>query len=161
MGSHLKFNIWAKFYSCCCYLCATLYYWAAIYRETRVCNGFACERKALQSCFRISKYWPTATHHFLAITWIIQKTIKRLNCLSLFFVKFILFWHVLFAAGDIWICKPTGRNQGKGIYLVRDAEEIRKLTEVEEANRGRPCKPLNRIIQRSVWLVINTAILGS
>ena len=56
------------------------------------------------------------------------------------------------AAGDIWICKPTGRNQGKGIYLVRDKNEIKRLCENHDNNQkpGKPRRPLNRIIQKWV-----------
>ena len=54
---------------------------------------------------------------------------------------------LFFIAGDMWICKPTGRNQGKGIYLVREVEEIRKLVDRDD-DAKRPSKPLNRIIQR-------------
>ena len=55
-----------------------------------------------------------------------------------------------FLDGDIWICKPTGRNQGKGIYLVRDKDEIKQLCETHDNNQkpGKPLKPMNRIIQR-------------
>ena len=61
-----------------------------------------------------------------------------------------IYVHKLFEDGDIWICKPTGRNQGKGIYLVRDKEEIRQLCETHDNNQkpGKQLKPLNRIIQR-------------
>ncbi len=52
--------------------------------------------------------------------------------------------------GDIWICKPTGRNQGKGIYLVRDKKEIKKLCMDHDNNQkpGKALKPMNRIIQK-------------
>ena len=61
---------------------------------------------------------------------------------------------ILFADNEIWICKPTGRNQGKGIFLVRNLDELnRNIAESDEANQqnqqqGRPQKPMNRIIQR-------------
>ncbi|XP_071498782.1 uncharacterized protein [Diadema antillarum] len=31
-----------------------------------------------------------------------------------------------FKEGEIWICKPNGMNQGKGIYLVRDITQLRE-----------------------------------
>jgi hypothetical protein len=37
-----------------------------------------------------------------------------------------------FIAGDVWICKPSGLNQGKGIYLVRDIEGLKsKFAEID------------------------------
>jgi tubulin--tyrosine ligase like protein 10 len=60
----------------------------------------------------------------------------------------------LFADNEIWICKPTGKNQGKGIFLVRTLDDInRAIAENDEANQqnkqeGKPQKPMNRIIQR-------------
>jgi len=56
----------------------------------------------------------------------------------------------------VWICKPTGRNQGKGIYLVRNIDEVKQIVQVHNnwndqcALRGKPKQSLNRIIQRSV-----------
>ncbi|CAD5119623.1 unnamed protein product [Dimorphilus gyrociliatus] len=55
--------------------------------------------------------------------------------------------------GDIWICKPTGTNQGKGIFLVRDLNEFRAtLVEYDEKKKEKKAyKPTtNRIIQRYV-----------
>lgn len=54
--------------------------------------------------------------------------------------------------GEIWICKPTGLNQGKGIYLIRSREEIdRMLTEREEKHSSRRTKPpMSRIVQRYI-----------
>jgi len=59
-----------------------------------------------------------------------------------------------FVENEIWICKPTGKNQGKGIFLVRSLDDLNNaISESDEANRqsqqqGKPQKPLNRIIQR-------------
>lgn len=58
-----------------------------------------------------------------------------------------------FKEGDIWICKPTGTNQGKGIFLVRDLDEFRTtLAEYDEKKKEKKAyKPTtNRIIQRYV-----------
>ncbi|XP_064611036.1 uncharacterized protein LOC135475177 [Liolophura sinensis] len=56
--------------------------------------------------------------------------------------------------GEIWICKPTGLNQGKGIYLIRSKEEItRGLEERDQAQQQRrsSTKPLmSRVIQRYI-----------
>ena len=55
---------------------------------------------------------------------------------------------------DIWICKPTGRNQGKGIFLVRSLLDLQQAdAENEEKNQQnvqlkKPKKPMNRVIQR-------------
>ena len=57
----------------------------------------------------------------------------------------------------MWICKPTGKNQGKGIFLVRDLEELTQvIKDNEEVNQslreqGKPQRSLNRIIQRLVF----------
>ncbi|XP_013402524.1 protein polyglycylase TTLL10 isoform X3 [Lingula anatina] len=55
--------------------------------------------------------------------------------------------------GEVWICKPTGMNQGKGIYLVRDIEKFKaSLEERDERLRRRRVRPTNmgRIIQRYI-----------
>ena len=57
---------------------------------------------------------------------------------------------------EIWICKPTGKNQGKGIFLVRSLLELQQAeAELEEINQQnpkqkKPTKPMSRIIQRFV-----------
>ncbi len=57
------------------------------------------------------------------------------------------------SGGEIWICKPTGMNQGKGIYLIRDIERFKhSQQEKEERNVRKPHKiPRGRIVQRSDW----------
>ena len=57
---------------------------------------------------------------------------------------------VFHAAGDVWICKPTGLNQGRGIFLVRDLEEFRSTyLEHELPDIGRrPRHVADRIVQR-------------
>lgn len=32
----------------------------------------------------------------------------------------------------LWICKPTGMNQGKGIYIVKDVQQFRAEQEAED-----------------------------
>ena len=55
----------------------------------------------------------------------------------------------------MFICKPTGRNQGKGIFLVKTPQEVNKVFEEQETRTkdGKPVKPLNRIIQRLVSML--------
>ena len=52
----------------------------------------------------------------------------------------------------MWICKPTGLNQGKGILIIRTRDEINKLLEEREQKKeqlSRTTKPLmTRIVQR-------------
>ena len=54
--------------------------------------------------------------------------------------------------GEIWICKPTGLNQGIGIHLVRSADEVKALAEDREnrmqAARHAVRQPMSRIVQR-------------
>ena len=61
-------------------------------------------------------------------------------------------YYFSFAEKDIWICKPTGMNQGKGIYLVRDIEELKKTLQEKEERNQNSNKPfratMGRIIQR-------------
>ena len=56
----------------------------------------------------------------------------------------------LIVEGEVWISKPTGMNQGKGICLVRSKEEVVKdLQERDEKQQLRKMRPLmGRIIQR-------------
>ncbi|XP_045161705.2 probable beta-tubulin polyglutamylase isoform X2 [Mercenaria mercenaria] len=60
----------------------------------------------------------------------------------------------VFKDNEVWICKPTGLNQGKGIFLIRTREEIDKVLEEQEQkkqqtqNPGRPV--MNRIVQRYI-----------
>jgi len=54
------------------------------------------------------------------------------------------------SAGDIWICKPTALNQGRGIFLIRNLEEFRSTyLEQEFPDIGRrPRLPADKIVQR-------------
>lgn len=63
---------------------------------------------------------------------------------------YILLFH---SDGEIWICKPTGMNQGKGIYLVNSREQlIEKLNmngvDDSSARRSQVRPPQGRVIQR-------------
>ncbi|XP_077965646.1 uncharacterized protein LOC120333790 isoform X2 [Styela clava] len=67
-------------------------------------------------------------------------------------------FYELYKDGEIWISKPTGLNQGKGIYLIRDREDIskfqEKMADIEEevqTTRKLPFKvPMARIVQRYI-----------
>jgi hypothetical protein len=48
-----------------------------------------------------------------------------------------------------WICKPTGMNQGKGIFLVPDAS-VFEAELAKEAKSARAGPPVARLIQRYI-----------
>ena len=52
--------------------------------------------------------------------------------------------------GEIWICKPTGMNQGKGIYLVRDLESLNKNLQERDEKQKMHKRTMGRIIQRYI-----------
>lgn len=47
----------------------------------------------------------------------------------------------------LWICKPTGANQGKGIFLVRDLEQVLSRLEQDRKSCKPTAKPVGRIVQ--------------
>jgi len=55
---------------------------------------------------------------------------------------------------ELWISKPTGANQGRGIYLIRSTEEVERIkklyTEVEEKVKKKKKIPAARLVQRYV-----------
>jgi len=55
---------------------------------------------------------------------------------------------------ELWISKPTGANQGRGIYLIRSTEEVERIknlyTEVEEKTKKKRKVPAARLVQRYV-----------
>nr|CAH8830047.1 unnamed protein product [Trichobilharzia regenti] len=58
---------------------------------------------------------------------------------------------------SLWICKPIGQNQGKGIFLVRDIEAFKvQLQKRDEEARNQPSGLPPRIIQR---YIINPLLL--
>ena len=59
----------------------------------------------------------------------------------------------LFPDGETWICKPTGMNQGKGIYLVSSKEQLKEKLNINgesesSARRSVVRPPQGRVIQR-------------
>ena len=59
----------------------------------------------------------------------------------------------LFSDGETWICKPTGMNQGKGIYLVSSKEQLKEKLNINgesesSARRSVVRPPQGRVIQR-------------
>ncbi|XP_067658882.1 uncharacterized protein [Haliotis asinina] len=59
----------------------------------------------------------------------------------------------VYKENEIWISKPTGMNQGKGIFLLRSQEEIDKLLSERDARQqqSKPSRPLmSRIVQRYI-----------
>nr|XP_027803255.1 inactive polyglycylase TTLL10 [Marmota flaviventris] len=63
----------------------------------------------------------------------------------------------LFDETQIWICKPTASNQGKGIFLIRSQEEVNALqaqaqsTEDDSMYRKTPFRaPQARVVQRYI-----------
>ncbi|XP_007943690.1 inactive polyglycylase TTLL10 [Orycteropus afer afer] len=63
----------------------------------------------------------------------------------------------LFDETQTWICKPTASNQGKGIFLLRNQEEVNSLQaktqsmEIDPAYRKMPFRaPQARIVQRYI-----------
>ncbi|XP_076451804.1 uncharacterized protein LOC143287581 isoform X3 [Babylonia areolata] len=60
----------------------------------------------------------------------------------------------LYQEGEIWICKPVGMNQGKGIFLLRSRQEIDNLLAERDAkrevNKHSTRMPMIRIVQRYI-----------
>ncbi|KAM5140327.1 inactive polyglycylase TTLL10 [Mantella aurantiaca] len=63
----------------------------------------------------------------------------------------------MYEDGQTWICKPTGLNQGRGIYLLKDQEQVDQLqcqiqTTMENSTLKKiPAKcPQARIVQRYI-----------
>ena len=76
-------------------------------------------------------------------------------------VDFLLHDLCLFPkAGDIWICKPIGLNQGRGIYLVRDIDDL-KLQQPDNEDKQRNTdnrtivSNFDRIVQRYVFFNVS------
>lgn len=71
------------------------------------------------------------------------------------------------AESHMWICKPTGLNQGRGIFLIMNPEDVAafrlKLQHTEEHKKMHHRQPQARIVQQWVnmrnygFLTINIA----
>lgn len=53
-----------------------------------------------------------------------------------------------FKGGGRWICKPSGMNQGKGIFLVESAEQVQDILKKDEAVSTPSRRPVGRVVQR-------------
>lgn len=51
---------------------------------------------------------------------------------------------------ELWICKPTSANQGKGIFLVRDFQQVLARLEQDQMSCRPASKPVARIVQRYI-----------
>ncbi|XP_048581079.1 uncharacterized protein LOC5512073 isoform X2 [Nematostella vectensis] len=67
------------------------------------------------------------------------------------------FANSIYQEGEIWICKPIGQNQGKGIYIVNSSAQLReklKLNGQQQNTDGRRIShvrpPQGRVIQRYI-----------
>ena len=64
----------------------------------------------------------------------------------------VIFFFNQLTDNELWICKPTGMNQGKGIFIIRSREELNKLIEERDQRReqlAKSSKPMmTRIVQK-------------
>ena len=62
----------------------------------------------------------------------------------------ICYYIILFccAEDELWICKPTHLNQGKGIFLVKNLEQIQDKLLSDKANCRSTVAPTQRIVQK-------------
>ena len=55
---------------------------------------------------------------------------------------------MIISAEELWICKPTGANQGKGIFLVTNLKQLEEKLQTDERNCPQSRRPTPRIVQR-------------
>ena len=55
--------------------------------------------------------------------------------------------------GEQWICKPTGLNQGKGIFLVHSLEQLREKLQKDQEHCRISTRPVARVVQRWAHLL--------
>ena len=62
-----------------------------------------------------------------------------------------------YTSGELWICKPCGKNQGKGIFLVNDLKQLEAIKNDKKQTRYSTSPTTKRIIQRYITnpLLIN------
>ncbi|XP_003385337.1 PREDICTED: protein polyglycylase TTLL10-like [Amphimedon queenslandica] len=56
----------------------------------------------------------------------------------------------IYVEDELWICKPTGANQGKGIFLVKSLQQVKDKLAFDEAHCPVTRHPTQRIIQRYI-----------
>ncbi|XP_065890894.1 protein polyglycylase TTLL10-like isoform X2 [Dysidea avara] len=61
-----------------------------------------------------------------------------------------------FKEGDVWICKPNAANQGKGIFLVKDLDQLKIQLLQDQKNCKATRRPVARIVQ---WYINNPLLL--
>lgn len=50
----------------------------------------------------------------------------------------------------MWICKPSGANQGKGIFLVKELSTLKSQLVLDQKNCKTTRRPIARIVQRYI-----------
>ncbi|CAF3861252.1 unnamed protein product [Rotaria magnacalcarata] len=103
--------------------------------------------QSLQTYEKISMTMQKRSQQFLSLNQFVPETFKldEKNDRDAFFNTH--------KPGDVWICKPSGLNQGKGIYLVRDIEGLKsKFAEIDAMDKKKQIsiKPMKRVIQRYI-----------
>ncbi|XP_065656343.1 protein polyglycylase TTLL10 isoform X3 [Hydra vulgaris] len=60
----------------------------------------------------------------------------------------------IFKKGELWICKPSSRNQGKGIFLVDDLSEFKKkiINEKLSSVFSKPCWIIQRYLMNPLLI---------
>lgn len=86
----------------------------------------------------------------IAVSEFLPETYKLMSATEK--LKFV---NEVYKDGETWICKPTGMNQGKGIYLVSSKEQLTEKLNMKGGNesstrRSQVRPPQGRIIQRYV-----------
>lgn len=104
-----------------------------------LCSLQEYERVTLNTKGRLPKL---KMSEFIPETYKLDEKTDRTNFLS------------VFKEGEVWICKPVGMNQGKGIFLLRSREEIDNLLSERDARKDNPkysSRPaMVRIVQRYI-----------
>ena len=70
------------------------------------------------------------------------------TCIMLNISAVIMHLLLFFSEDELWICKPTGANQGKGIFLVKSLKQVKDKLAADEAHCPTTRHPTQRIIQR-------------
>ena len=55
--------------------------------------------------------------------------------------------HSSISAGDKWICKPNGQNQGKGIFLVESVDHLLDVLKADDSRSTPSKRSPARIVQ--------------